>query len=71
MKDEYQRLLKQQIKQAGEWLIDNNEKLVSDVQYITDFEITISLKNGDTLPTIMVKQENLFWRNYDHTGKDR
>ena len=64
MKDasvEYQRMLKEQIKQAGQWLINNADLLVSDVKGITDFQIAINLKNGDSLPTIKVMQENAFW----------
>ena len=65
MKDfsvEYRRMLKEQIKQAGQWLINNADLLVSDVKGITDFQIAINLKNGDSLPTIKVMQENAFWR---------
>ena len=64
MKDvsaEYRRMLKDQIKQAGQWLIDNADLLVSDVKGITDFQITINLKNGDSVPTIKIMQENAFW----------
>jgi len=64
MKDasaEYQRMLKGQIKQAGQWLINNADLLVSDVKGITDFQIAINLKNGDSLPTIKIMQENAFW----------
>ena len=65
MKDfsvEYRRMLKEQIKQAGQWLINNADLLVSDVKGITDFQIAINLKNGDSLPTIKIMQENAFWR---------
>ena len=58
---EYQRMLKEQIKQAGQWLIDHADDLVSNVKHITDFQIAIDLKNGDTMPTIKVMQENAFW----------
>ena len=64
MKDfsaEYQRMLKEQIKRAGQWLIDHAYDLVSDVKGITDFQIAIDLKNGDSIPTIKVMQENVFW----------
>lgn len=59
---EYQKTLKHQIKQAGQWLIDHADSLVSDIKAITDFQIAIDLKNGDSLPTIKVTQENAFWR---------
>lgn len=59
--ERYQLMLKNQIKQAGEWLIANREQIVSDVKGITDFQIRINLRNGDTLPTIYVGQENMFW----------
>lgn len=59
---EYQRMLKEQIKQAGQWLIDHADDIVSDVKGITDFQIVINLKNGDSLPTIKVMQENAFWQ---------
>lgn len=65
MKDfsvEYRRMLKEQIKQAGQWLINNADLLVSDVKGITDFQIAINLKNEDSLPTIKIMQENAFWR---------
>lgn len=58
---EYRHMLKEQIKQAGQWLIDHADNLVSDVKGITDFQITVDLKNGDTMPTIKVMQENAFW----------
>lgn len=58
---EYQRMLKDQIRQAGQFLIDHADALVSDVKGITDFQLTINLKNGDSLPTIKIMQENAFW----------
>lgn len=59
--DEYRHMLREQIKQAGQWLIDHADNLVSDIKGITDFQITVDLKNGDTLPSIKVMQENAFW----------
>lgn len=59
--EEYQLMLKNQIKQAGEWLIDNSERIVADIKWITDFKIHINLQNGDTLPTIRIEQENGFF----------
>ena len=58
---EYQKTLKHQIKQAGQWLIDHADNLVNDVRGITDYQIAINLKNGDEIPTIKITQENAFW----------
>lgn len=58
---EYRHMLREQIKQAGQWLIDHADNLVSDIKGITDFQITVDLKNANTVPTIKVMQENAFW----------
>ena len=65
---EYQNMLKDQIKQAGLWLIKHADDIVSDVKNISDFKITIDLENGCKLPTIKFMQENCFW-NYDEWEK--
>lgn len=59
--EKYQLMLKNQIKQAGEWLINNSERIVDDIKWITDFKIHINLQNGETLPTIRIEQENGFF----------
>jgi len=64
----YQNMLKDQIKQAGSWLIEHADDIVSDVKNISDFKITIDLENGCKLPTIKFMQENCFW-NYDEWEK--
>lgn len=58
---EYRHMLREQIKQAGQWLIDHADNLVNDVGGITDYQIAINLKNGDEIPTIKITQENVFW----------
>lgn len=67
---EYRHMLRDQIKQAGQWLIDHADSLVSDVKGITDFQITVDLKNGNTTPTIKVMQENVFW-NYEKWEQEK
>lgn len=64
--EEYVKMLENQIKQSGQWLIDNSNKLVSKVIGITDFKIIINLKNGDEIPTIEVIQQNAFWNYEDY-----
>lgn len=59
--EKYQLLLRRQIEKAGEWLIANSGRIVSDVKWITDFKIHIDLQNGDKIPTIRVEQENFFF----------
>lgn len=69
--EKHQLMLKNQIKSAGEWLIANSEQIVSDVKGITDFQIRINLRNGDSLPTIYVGQENAFWNYNDFADEIR
>lgn len=72
-KDKYQLMLKNQIRQAGQWLIDNSEKMVSDIQLISDFQININLKNGDEIPILSFEQTNVvFWdsREYEKELKE-
>lgn len=59
--EKYQELLKDQIKQASEWLMENQEEIVGKIKGISDFQIIINLKNGDTIPSITVIQENVFY----------
>lgn len=66
-KDKYQLMLKNQIRQAGQWLIDNSENMVSDIQLISDFQININLKNGDETPILTFEQTNVvFWDNREY-----
>lgn len=66
-KDKYQLMLKNQIRQAGQWLIDNSENMVSDIQLISDFQININLKNGDEIPILSFEQTNVvFWDNREY-----
>lgn len=58
---EFQDLLKHQIEVAAKWLVDNKDKLVSDVEAICDFQIRINLKNNGEVPTIRVEQENVLF----------
>lgn len=60
---EYQKMLKDQIRHAGQFLIDHADELVSDVKGICDFQITINLENVTDIPTIKVTQENVFWHS--------
>ena len=59
--EKYQLMLKDQIRSAGKWLIDNSEQIVNDVVGISNYQIHINLKNGDEVPTITYEQENVFW----------
>ena len=63
--EKYVELLQDQIKQSGQWLIDNSDELVSKVIGITDFKIIIDLENGDNIPTIEVIQKHDFY-SYDY-----
>lgn len=69
--EKYRLMLKNQIKQAGEWLINNSERIVADIKWITDFKIHIDLQNGDTLPTIRIEQENGFFDYNDFADQLR
>lgn len=62
----YVSLLRNQIKQCGEWLIDNCDELVSKVVGITDFKILIDLENGAKIPTVEVCQKNTFFNYQDY-----
>lgn len=64
--EKYVELLQDQIKQSGQWLIDNAEELVSKVIGITDFKIIIDLENGEKIPTIEVIQQNVFYKYDDY-----
>lgn len=59
--EKYRLLLKEEIRQAGQWLTDNAEYMVGNIEAITDYRITINLKNGDEIPTIRFEQENIFF----------
>ena len=69
--ERYRLMLSDQIHSAGQWLIDNCDKIVSKVDGITDFQISINLKNGECLPTITVEQQNLFWKLNDVACEER
>ena len=64
--EKYCKLLQDQIKQSGQWLINNAEEIVSKVIGITDFKIIIDLENGEKIPTIQVTQENLFYKHNNY-----
>lgn len=57
----YPKLLEEQIKQSGQWLIDNAAELVAKIKGITDYTIEIDLENGDKVPVITIKQSNVFF----------
>lgn len=64
--EKYCKLLQDQIKQSGQWLINNAEEIVSKVVGITDFKIVIDLENGAKIPTIQVIQENFFYKHNNY-----
>ena len=68
--EDYQELLKHQIREAGWWLIVNAEKMVNDIPLITDYQINVNLRNGEELPSITTSQENFFWDYKKYYGGD-
>lgn len=53
---EYQNKLKGYVIDAGEWLIENSDRVVMNIQANTNFTITLKFEQC-SIPTIEIKSE--------------